>query len=103
MVDVEQHALRALEQDAPPPPPRLVEVAPDRPGKGQHEFGNLGEVAAQAIAVDRRFVPLGAPVYLATTFPLTEEPLERLMAATRAHPRRGRRKMAAMNANRVIV
>lgn len=34
-----------------------------------------------SLAVDRRFVPLGAPVYLATTYPLSEEPLERLMAA----------------------
>jgi membrane-bound lytic murein transglycosylase A len=34
-----------------------------------------------SVAVDRRFVPLGAPVFLATTFPLSEEPLERLMAA----------------------
>src|SRR5260221_14147017 len=37
--------------------------------------------AEYSIAVDRRFVPLGAPVYLATTFPLSEEKLERLMAA----------------------
>ncbi|TAK86270.1 MAG: transglycosylase [Betaproteobacteria bacterium] len=34
-----------------------------------------------SLAVDRRHTPLGAPVYLATTFPLSEEPLERLMAA----------------------
>lgn len=34
-----------------------------------------------SIAVDRRFVPLGAPVFLATTYPLSEERLERLMAA----------------------
>jgi membrane-bound lytic murein transglycosylase A len=34
-----------------------------------------------SLAVDRRHVPLGAPVYLATTFPLSEEPLGRLMAA----------------------
>jgi membrane-bound lytic murein transglycosylase A len=34
-----------------------------------------------SLAVDRRYVPLGAPVYLASTFPLSEEPLERLMAA----------------------
>jgi membrane-bound lytic murein transglycosylase A len=34
-----------------------------------------------SIAVDRRFVPLGAPVYLATNYPLAEERLERLMAA----------------------
>jgi membrane-bound lytic murein transglycosylase A len=46
-------------------------------------IGALGvPLQAQAsLAVDRRFVPLGAPVYLATTFPLSEEPLERLMAA----------------------
>jgi membrane-bound lytic murein transglycosylase A len=37
--------------------------------------------AERSLAVDRRFVPLGAPVYLATTFPLSEEPLQRLMAA----------------------
>jgi membrane-bound lytic murein transglycosylase A len=34
-----------------------------------------------SLAIDRRFVPLGSPVYLETTFPLSEEPLERLMAA----------------------
>ena len=37
--------------------------------------------AERSLAVDRRFVPLGAPVYLATTYPLSETPLERLMAA----------------------
>ena len=37
--------------------------------------------AERSLAVDRRFVPLGAPVYLATTYPLSEQPLERLMAA----------------------
>jgi len=37
--------------------------------------------AEYSLAVDRRFVPLGAPVYLATTYPLSEERLERLMAA----------------------
>jgi peptidoglycan lytic transglycosylase A len=37
--------------------------------------------AEYSLAVDRRFVPLGAPAYLATTYPLSEERLERLMAA----------------------
>jgi membrane-bound lytic murein transglycosylase A len=37
--------------------------------------------AERSLAVDRRFIPLGAPVYLATTLPLSEEPLQRLMAA----------------------
>jgi membrane-bound lytic murein transglycosylase A len=46
-------------------------------------IGALGVplTAGHSIAVDRRFVPLGAPVYLATTYPLSAEPLERLMAA----------------------
>jgi membrane-bound lytic murein transglycosylase A len=42
---------------------------------------NVPLQAEFSLAVDRRFVPLGAPVYLATTMPLSEEPLERLMAA----------------------
>ena len=42
---------------------------------------NIPLHAERSLAVDRRYVPLGAPVYLATTFPLSEEPLERLMAA----------------------
>ena len=42
---------------------------------------NVPLQAEYSLAVDRRFVPLGAPVYLATTMPLSEEPLERLMAA----------------------
>ena len=37
--------------------------------------------AEYSLAVDRRFVPLGAPVYLATTHPVTEQRLERMMAA----------------------
>jgi len=45
--------------------------------------GALGTPLASghSLAVDRRFVPLGAPVFLATTYPLSEERLERLMAA----------------------
>ena len=42
---------------------------------------NVPLQAQFSLAVDRRFVPLGAPVYLATTMPLSEEPLERLVAA----------------------
>jgi membrane-bound lytic murein transglycosylase A len=46
-------------------------------------IGALGVplAAERSLAVDRRYVPLGAPVYLATTYPLSETPLERLMAA----------------------
>ena len=46
-------------------------------------FGALGVplVPQYSLAVDRRVVPLGAPVYLETTLPVSEEPLRRLMAA----------------------
>lgn len=37
--------------------------------------------AGLSIAVDRRHIPLGAPVYLRTRDPLSEQPLERLMVA----------------------
>ena len=37
--------------------------------------------AGYSIAVDRRYVPLGAPVWLATTTPSSSDPLERLVAA----------------------
>jgi membrane-bound lytic murein transglycosylase A len=45
--------------------------------------GTLGAPlsAGYALAVDARFLPLGAPVYLATTFPLSATPLERLVMA----------------------
>ncbi|WEN41002.1 Membrane-bound lytic murein transglycosylase A [Thauera sp. GDN1] len=37
--------------------------------------------AGRSIAVDPRYVPLGAPVFLATTHPLSTRPLQRLMLA----------------------
>jgi membrane-bound lytic murein transglycosylase A len=53
------------------------ELPADLPGP----LGTLGvPLAAQrSIAVDQRFVPLGAPVYIATTWPLSTRPLNRLM------------------------
>lgn len=38
-------------------------------------------VPEYSIAVDRRFIPLGAPLLLATTYPLSDEPLVRVVAA----------------------
>ena len=38
-------------------------------------------VPQYSLAVDRRYVPLGAPVFLASTLPLSDEPLLRLAAA----------------------
>jgi membrane-bound lytic murein transglycosylase A len=53
------------------------------PPGAENPVGALGvPLSAQySLAVDRRFIPLGAPVYLATSYPLSPEPLERLMAA----------------------
>ena len=50
---------------------------------GDGPLGALGAPlsAGYSIAVDPRHVPLGAPVHLATTFPLSTQPLERLVVA----------------------
>ena len=63
------------------------EVAPPAPGTLEAEidgpFGSLGVplLRERTIAVDPRSVPLGAPVYLATTYPLSTRPLDRLVLA----------------------
>lgn len=46
-------------------------------------LGALGVplTARRSVAVDPGFVPLGAPVYIATTWPLSTRPLNRLMLA----------------------
>lgn len=55
------------------------ELSSDLPGP----LGALGVplTARRSVAVDPRFVPLGAPVYLATTWPNTAKPLNRLVLA----------------------
>jgi membrane-bound lytic murein transglycosylase A len=55
------------------------ELARDLPGP----IGALGVplTGERSIAVDARVVPLGAPVFLATTWPNTTDPLNRLMVA----------------------
>ena len=46
-------------------------------------LGALGVplTAGRSIAIDPKFIPLGAPVFLSTTFPNSEKPLNRLMMA----------------------
>ena len=53
------------------------------PGDLPGPLGALGVplTARRSAAVDPRFVPLGAPVYLATTWPNSTKPLNRLMLA----------------------
>lgn len=55
------------------------ELAPDLPGP----LGALGVplTAQRSVAIDPRIVPLGAPVFLSTTFPASPQPLQRLMVA----------------------
>jgi membrane-bound lytic murein transglycosylase A len=55
------------------------EMPPNLPGP----LGALGVplTARRSIAVDARYIPLGAPVFLATTMPNSRQPLYRLMLA----------------------
>lgn len=55
----------------------------EMPSAGGGPVGALGVPLSEgrSIAVDPRHVPLGAPVFLSTTYPLSEEPLERLVMA----------------------
>ena len=53
------------------------------PESYQSPPGSLGVplTARRSLAVDPRTIPLGAPVFLATTFPGTDFPLKQLMVA----------------------
>ncbi|EUJ11739.1 membrane-bound lytic murein transglycosylase [Methylophilaceae bacterium 11] len=46
-------------------------------------LGALGVplTAERSVAIDPKYIPLGAPVYLSTTYPNTTKPLQRLMIA----------------------
>ncbi len=64
-------------REVPPPAPGSLDAAIDGP------IGTLGVplLAERTIAVDTRSIPLGAPVFLATTMPLSKAPLQRLVMA----------------------
>jgi membrane-bound lytic murein transglycosylase A len=64
-------------REVPPPVPGTLEAEIDGP------YGSLGVplLRERTLAVDTRSIPLGAPVYLATTDPLSANPLQRLMLA----------------------
>jgi peptidoglycan lytic transglycosylase A len=59
------------------PPPHSLAALIDGP------IGTMGVplLRERTIAVDTRSIPLGAPVYLATTYPLATRPLQRLVFA----------------------
>jgi len=64
-------------REVPPPTPGTLDAAIDGP------IGSLGVplLRGRTVAVDPRSIPLGTPVYLATTYPLSDRPLERLVLA----------------------
>jgi membrane-bound lytic murein transglycosylase A len=64
-------------REVPPPTAGTLEARIDGP------IGSLGVplLAGRTIAVDPRALPLGAPVFLATTEPQSETPLSRLVMA----------------------
>ena len=55
----------------------------ERPNTGASPPGSLGVplTPRRSVATDPRFVPPGVPVHIATTWPLTDKPLQRLMLA----------------------
>ena len=88
---LEQTSMQGIKAWAAANPRKLREALDSNPSyvffreipEGDGPIGTLGVplTAAYSIAVDPRSVPLGAPVFLATTMPLSPQPLQRLVAA----------------------
>ena len=57
------------------------EVDDLRPDQGPPGALGMPLTPGRSVAVDRAYIPLGAPLFIATTDPLTGEPLQRLMLA----------------------
>ena len=90
----EETSMQGIKNWARAHPERLAELLNRNPSyvffkelpgadAAQGPIGALGVplTAQRSIAVDPRFIPLGAPVFLATTWPAREEPLARLVLA----------------------
>lgn len=81
--------IRAWAQENPSQVTDLLNTNPsyvffrEAPGDAQNPPGALGVplTPERSVAVDPRYTPLGAPVFLATTWPNSEIPLHRLMMA----------------------
>jgi membrane-bound lytic murein transglycosylase A len=88
---LEQASMQGIKAWAAANPRKLREALDSNPSyvffrevpEADGPIGSLGVplTAAHSLAVDPRSVPLGAPVFLATTLPLSSQPLQRLMAA----------------------
>ena len=81
--------IRTWAQDNPSRMDEMLHANPsyvffrELPLTGDGPVGALGVplTPGRSIAADPRFIPLGAPVFLDTTHPLSERPLQRLMMA----------------------
>ncbi|TLS74041.1 transglycosylase [Mariprofundus erugo] len=89
---LEQVSLQSIRQWAQDHPERLPELLHKNPSYVffrempdglQSAVGAMGVplTAGYSMAVDRRVIPLGMPVFLATTWPNSDRPLNRLMSA----------------------
>ncbi|MDR2452473.1 MAG: murein transglycosylase A [Candidatus Accumulibacter sp.] len=93
-IPIEQSSMQRIKEWARANPSRLSELLETNPsyvffremperGPDEGPVGALGVplTPGRSIAVDRRHVPLGAPVFLSTTAPASMAPLRRLMLA----------------------
>lgn len=88
---LEQTSMQGIKAWAAANPRKLREALDSNPSyvffrempEGNGPLGTLGAplTAGYSLAIDPRSVPLGAPVFLATTMPLSSQTLQRLMAA----------------------
>jgi membrane-bound lytic murein transglycosylase A len=87
---LEQASMQGIKAWAQKNPEKLADVLHhnasyvffrDIPNNVSGPIGALGVPvsATRSLAIDPRFIPLGAPVYLSTTWPNTKRPLQRLM------------------------
>jgi membrane-bound lytic murein transglycosylase A len=91
-LSLEQSSMQGLKTWAAANPQKLRDALDSNPSyvffrelppSADGPIGSLGAPlsAGYSLAVDPHSVPLGAPVFLATTMPLSPQPLHRLMAA----------------------
>lgn len=89
---IEQAGMEGIKAWARANPGRLAEMLNanpsfvffrEQPASTEGPLGSLGVplTAGRSLAVDTRSVPAGAPVFLATTWPSSDRPLNRLMLA----------------------
>ena len=93
-IKADQASMQGIKAWARANPARLKELLGQNPSYvffreqavGDPALGPLGAQGValtpeRSIAIDPAFIPLGAPVFMATTFPNSDQPLERLVVA----------------------